>query len=167
MGVYIEHSICMFINEAYSQKFTGAQLKALIGAGALLGLLMIAIDELLRLSGRMRLPPLAVGLGIYLPASTTAPVVVGAIAGHLYNRWAARQPRAETAKQLGVLLASGFIVGESLFGVLLAGVIVVANTANPLALVGDWFTPAATIIGAVAFIACVLGCYAWTARSSQ
>lgn len=33
MGAYIEHSICMFINEAYSQKFTGAQLKALIGAG--------------------------------------------------------------------------------------------------------------------------------------
>ncbi len=33
MGAYIEHSICMFINEAYSRKFTGAQLKALIGAG--------------------------------------------------------------------------------------------------------------------------------------
>jgi hypothetical protein len=32
MGAYIEHSFCMFINEAYTKKFTGAQLKELIGA---------------------------------------------------------------------------------------------------------------------------------------
>jgi hypothetical protein len=32
MGAYIEHSFCMFLNEAYNKKFTGAQLKALIGA---------------------------------------------------------------------------------------------------------------------------------------
>ncbi len=30
MGAYIEHSFCMFINEAYSKHFTGAQLKELI-----------------------------------------------------------------------------------------------------------------------------------------
>ncbi|HEY1654563.1 MAG TPA: oligopeptide transporter, OPT family [Candidatus Tumulicola sp.] len=139
----------------------------LIGAGALVGIVAIAVDEVLRASGRMRIPPLAVGLGIYLPASTTAPVVAGAIAGWFYNRWANRTARPDTAKQLGVLLASGFIVGESLFGVLLAGLIVVANTANPLALVGDSFQTAATVLGAAAFIGCVVGLYAWTARSSQ
>ncbi len=139
----------------------------LIGAGALVGIVTIAVDEFLRATGRMRIPPLAVGLGIYLPASTTAPVVAGAVLGWFYNRWANRSARPEPAKQLGVLLASGFIVGESLFGVLLAGLIVVANTANPLALVGDAFQTTATIIGAVAFIGCVLGLYAWTARSSQ
>ena len=139
----------------------------LIGAGALVGIATIAVDEFLRATGRMRIPPLAVGLGIYLPASTTAPVVAGAVLGWFYNRWAHRSARPEPAKQLGVLLASGFIVGESLFGVLLAGLIVVANTANPLALVGDAFQTTATIIGAVAFIGCVLGLYAWTARSSQ
>ena len=32
MGAYIEHSFCMFINEAYTKKFTGAQLKQLIEA---------------------------------------------------------------------------------------------------------------------------------------
>ncbi|MFN4164319.1 MAG: DUF6282 family protein [Ferrovibrio sp.] len=32
MGAYIEHSFCMFINETYNKKFTGAQLKELITA---------------------------------------------------------------------------------------------------------------------------------------
>ncbi|MBV9233635.1 MAG: oligopeptide transporter, OPT family, partial [Candidatus Eremiobacteraeota bacterium] len=90
----------------------------LIGIGALVGAAIVATDELLRLR-RLALPPLAVGLGIYLPASTTAPVVVGAILGWAYNRWAGRLADAERAKQLGVLVASGLIVGESLFGVLL------------------------------------------------
>ncbi|MEO6835155.1 MAG: oligopeptide transporter, OPT family [Candidatus Tumulicola sp.] len=139
----------------------------LIGAGAVLGIIAIAADELLRLTGRLRLPPLAVGLGIYLPASTTAPVVLGAVLGYFYNRWANRQGNADKAKQLGVLVASGLIVGESLFGVLLAGLIVVANRANPLSLVGDSFGPVGTILGAIAFVLGVLGLYAWTARLSQ
>jgi len=58
----------------------------LIGAGAVVGALVVACDELLRASKRGALPPLAVGLGIYLPASTTAPVVAGAVIGCLYNR---------------------------------------------------------------------------------
>lgn len=139
----------------------------LIGAGALVGLVAVALDESLRITGRMRLPPLAVGLGIYLPASTTAPVVVGAVLGWFYNRWATRQRRAQDAKQLGVLLASGFIVGESLFGVLLAGVIVAANTPSPLALAGDSFQLVATLLGTLAFIGVVLGLYTWIGRLSQ
>ena len=62
----------------------------LIGIGAIVGALVVAVDELLRRRRARRLPPLAVGLGIYLPASTTAPVVIGAILGWVYNRWAAR-----------------------------------------------------------------------------
>ncbi len=138
----------------------------LIGAGALVGVGAIALDEILRVTGRLRLPPLAVGLGIYLPAATTAPVVVGAVLGYFYNRWANRRKNPDKAKQLGVLIASGSIVGESLFGVLLAGLIVVTSKANPLSLVGDGFAPAATIVGAVAFVLAVLGLYLWSARLS-
>ncbi len=139
----------------------------LIGAGALVGLAIVGVDELLRASGRFRLPPLAVGLGIYLPASTTAPVVLGAILGWYYNRWANRQSNAGKAKQLGVLMASGLIVGESLFGVLLAGLIVVSNKANPLSVVADSFAPAAAPIGAIAFVVAVLGLYAWTSKLAR
>src|SRR5579863_2634747 len=95
----------------------------LIAIGAVVGALVVAADETLR-ARNLALPPLAVGLGIYLPASTTAPVVAGAILGWAYNRWAAGRPQPDRARQLGVLVASGLIVGESIFGVLLAGLIV-------------------------------------------
>lgn len=140
---------------------------SLIGVGALVGAAIVAVDETMRLTGRWRLPPLAVGLGIYLPPSTTAPVVLGAIAGWAYNRWAARQTDPEQAKQLGVLLASGLIVGESLFGVLLAGVIVASGKATPFALVGDSFAHAANIIGTLAFLLLLAGLYRWTGRLSR
>ncbi|HEY5426718.1 MAG TPA: oligopeptide transporter, OPT family [Candidatus Tumulicola sp.] len=139
----------------------------LIGTGALVGLAFVGLDELLRVTGRFRLPPLAVGLGIYLPASTTVPVVVGALLGYAYNRWASGKSNADKAKQLGVLVASGLIVGESLFGVLLAGLIVVTNKPNPLSLVGDSFGSVGTILGGIAFVLTVIGLYLWTGRLSQ
>ncbi|MBV9718868.1 MAG: oligopeptide transporter, OPT family [Candidatus Eremiobacteraeota bacterium] len=123
----------------------------LIGTGAILGAIIVGVDELLR-TKKLALPPLAVGLGIYLPISTTAPVVLGAILGWAYNRWAARQRNAQRAKQLGVLVASGLIVGESLFGVLLAALIVVSGRAAPLGIVGDSFASPANIIGTLAFL---------------
>jgi putative OPT family oligopeptide transporter len=136
----------------------------LIGTGAIVGALIVAIDQLLRVGGRFRLPPLAVGLGIYLPAATTMPVVAGAVAGWYFNRWAARQRDADRARQLGVLVASGFIVGESVFGVLLAGLIVGTGRPAPLALVGDWFATPALFIGGIAFVIVVAGMYRMAAR---
>lgn len=133
----------------------------LIGIGALVGAAVIGLDEFGRASKRFRLPPLAVGLGIYLPAPTTAPVVVGAVFGALYNRWVSRKPNAAAARRLGVLVASGLIVGESLFGVALAGIIVVTSKATPLAVVGNWFANWAQIIGVIAFIATPWLLYRW------
>jgi putative OPT family oligopeptide transporter len=128
----------------------------LIGIGALVGALIVTCDELLRRGKLGALPPLAVGLGIYLPPSTTAPVVVGAIVGWLYNRWAARGVDPQQTRQAGVLLASGLIVGESLFGVLLAGLIVSTGRPEPLGLMPPSFAPYATILGAVCFAAFLL-----------
>jgi putative OPT family oligopeptide transporter len=139
----------------------------LIGTGVIVGALVIAADEFLRSTKRLALPPLAVGLGIYLPASTTAPVVVGAVLGWAYNRWAAKQQQADRTKQLGILVASGLIVGESLFGVLLAGLIVFSGKASPLGLVGDAFAPAANVIGAIAFVLVLAGLFQWTGRLSR
>ncbi len=133
----------------------------LIGIGAAIGAGIIAIDEMLNRFTRFKLPPLAVGLGIYLPASTTAPVVLGAVLGWAYNRWVRGFDRAEMAQRLGVLMASGLIVGESLLGVVLAGVIVASGNATPLALVGDTFASYANILGPLAFVAAILGLYAW------
>jgi putative OPT family oligopeptide transporter len=123
----------------------------LIGIGALVGVGLIVLDEVLRAARKTPLPPLAVGLGIYLPASTTSFVVVGAVIGWAYDRWADKLPDPEMVKRFGVLLASGLIVGESLFGVLLAGLIVMTGKGEPLALVGDGFAIPGMIVGALAF----------------
>jgi putative OPT family oligopeptide transporter len=131
----------------------------IIGAG--IGVVLIALDEVLRRTTKhAHLSPLAVGLGIYLPTSATLMVVVGAIAGALSDRRAERSARPEAAKQLGVLLASGMIVGEGLVGVLIAGI--VAFKLIPLSLVGDDFAAGPAVwIGGVAFVLAVLLLYRW------
>jgi putative OPT family oligopeptide transporter len=119
-----------------------AKMWPLLGVGALVGAALVVVDEGLRLTKRYSLPPLAVGLAIYLPMAVTAPTVVGAVVGWLYDRWANRLgSHAETAKRMGVLLASGLIVGESLFNVALAALIGSTGKGEPLALVGDGFAP--------------------------
>jgi putative OPT family oligopeptide transporter len=148
---------------ALAQGVIGHQLKwDMIGTGALIGVGIVVLDEVCRMRGWMRVPPLAVGLGIYLPMSATLPVVVGAVIGWLYNR-ATRNPHAE---RLGVLVASGMIVGESLFGVINAGLIVGAGRDAPLSVVGPDFT-GGSIIGPVAFIALTALLYGWLLRRAR
>jgi len=57
------------------------------------------------------------------------------------------------------------IVGESLFGVVNSGLIVVSRKEAPLALVGPDFA-AAGFLGAVAFALLVLVLYRWMLRRS-
>jgi putative OPT family oligopeptide transporter len=134
----------------------------LIGAGVAVGIVLILIDGLLGKLGWRRVPPLAVGLGIYLPMGATLPVVIGAIIGHLYDR----HTRSEVASRIGVLLASGFIVGDGLFGVVLAGLIVATDNGTPLGLVGESFATPAIFIGLAVFGAILAYLYKWIARIS-
>jgi len=133
----------------------------LIGSGAAVGLVLILLDGLLGKLGWRRVPPLAVGLGIYLPMGATLPVVIGAVIGHLYEK----RTRTEVASRIGVLLASGFIVGDGLFGVALAGVIVTTGSGTPLALVSGFETPA-IFIGLAVFGAILAYLYRWIAKLS-
>lgn len=103
----------------------------LIGIGAGIGAVVVLVDELLGKAGKLRLPPLAVGMGIYLPMALTLLIPVGAVIGHLYNRWALRQSHPEFAERMGVLMATGFIVGESLFGVAFAGIVAATDSDTP------------------------------------
>jgi putative OPT family oligopeptide transporter len=123
----------------------------MIGIGAVLGVVVLALDGLLGRLGKMRLPPLAIGMGIYLPPTVTAAVILGAVIGHFYRKRAEHAPDPELRKRMGVLAASGMIVGESIFGVLLAGLIVASGQAEPLALVGKGFGTAALVLGVAGF----------------
>ena len=136
----------------------------LIGWGALLGVCTIILDEVLRKTGKMRLPPLCVGMGIYLPMALTLLIPVGAVLGHYYDKWAGRHANPEFAKRMGVLVATGLIVGESLFGVAFAGVVAAAGTDTPLAVVGDSFEKPGIIIGLVLFAGTVAALYRYACR---
>jgi putative OPT family oligopeptide transporter len=136
----------------------------LIGVGALVGLGSIVLDETLKRRSRATLPPLGVGMGIYLPMSTTLTIVVGTAVGWAFERRAERTRQPQRAKQLGVLLASGMIVGESLIGVLLAAVVVFSGKDEPLSLVGTDYGDTAVWVGGGAFIIAIASLYMWLNR---
>ena len=131
-----------------------------IGMGLLVGLGVILVDETLGLLKKLRIPPLAVGIGIYLPMSATFAVILGAVIGHWYEERVKERPQAERLQRLGVLVASGLIVGESLFGVLLSGLIVATKSEAPLSLVEGEFV-AAPVLGALSFVALIVVLYRW------
>jgi putative OPT family oligopeptide transporter len=138
---------------------------SLIRMGGLIGVCIILVDEILaRTTRHMRIPPLAVGLGIYLPTQSTLMIVVGAVVGWLFDRRADSSRRPEATKQLGVLLASGLIVGESVIGVVISAIVVFSGVAAPLALVGPGYETAGKVIGGLAFVAIVAVLYRWIWR---
>ncbi|PYK08548.1 MAG: oligopeptide transporter, OPT family [Verrucomicrobia bacterium] len=140
---------------------------SLIEIGALIGVGIVLLDEILaRTTKHMRVPPLAVGLGIYLPTSATLMIVVGAVAGWFYDRRADRTSRPEAAKQLGVLLASGLIVGEGIIQVVIAVIKSLSSKPAPLALVGPGFETVGIILGGVTFAAMAFILYRWISRMS-
>ncbi|ATQ77444.1 oligopeptide transporter, OPT family [Massilia violaceinigra] len=141
----------------------------LVGYGALLGLLLVVVNFVVKKASgdRYSLPPLGVGLAIYLPSAVTAPVVVGAVAGWLFERAVSSATWGETAKRIGVLIMSGFIVGESLFNVGLAGLIVASGVGEPLAIANGMSETTHMLIALVLGGAIVSGLYRWAARSAQ
>ena len=137
----------------------------LIGLGAAIGAVAVIVDEILRNGGKGRsLPALGVGMGIYLPVGVTALIVVGAVIGHLYNGWAKRQADPGFAERMGVLTATGFIVGDSLFNVVYAGLVAGSDDPDVLAITSatGWQTP----LGVLLFAAVIVVLYSWTRRQA-
>ena len=136
----------------------------LIGRGALIGAVVVAFDELLRARKLGSLPPLAVGMGMYLPLAVTAMIVVGAVLGHFYNRWARGQRDPGFAARLGVLAATGLIVGDSLFNVGFAGIVAATGNIDVLKVIepGVW----SPLVGLLAFAAAIGWLYSWTRRKA-
>ena len=150
-------TLMLWLLTTLAQGVLGADLNwGLVGIGALIGAVVIVIDELLDRAGRFRLPPLAVGMGMYLPMSVVLIIPIGAFIGHYYNRWAERSGGAvEHKKRMGVLLATGLIVGEALFGVVFAGIVAATGDDSALAIVGDGFGTWAQILGVIVFAATI------------
>jgi putative OPT family oligopeptide transporter len=152
---------------ALAQGVVGGNLEwRMIGIGALVGVGLILLDATMGAMNRLRLPPLAVGLGIYLPMSATFAVIIGTLMAVWYQRATRAAANPERSERLGTLVASGLIVGESLWGVLNAGLIVWLAKEAPIGLVGDDFPPAKWL-GVLGFVAIVVWLYRWMARRSM
>jgi uncharacterized oligopeptide transporter (OPT) family protein len=86
---------------------------------------MIAI--VLEMSG---IPSLAFAVGVYLPISSSSPILFGGMIRWLVDKWIARkhagknltedQLIAEGDKSPGVLMASGYIAGGAIAGIIIA-----------------------------------------------
>ncbi len=78
--------------------------------------------------------PMLVAVGMYLPFQSTAAIFVGGLIRWIFDlrlkRRAANEAERQKAENLGVLLSSGFIAGESLMAVLLA-LLVIGNDFIP------------------------------------
>ena len=134
--------------------------------GALVGIGLIVLDTVLGAMKKLRIPPLAVGIGIYLPMSATFAVIIGAVLSHWYEGRTRSMPNPDRAQRLATLVASGLIVGESVWGVVNAGLIVGLTTEAPIALVSEHFAPGSAL-GILGYIAIVAWLYSWMLRRSR
>jgi putative OPT family oligopeptide transporter len=138
----------------------------MIGIGVAVGVGLILLDAVMKGAKLVRIPPLAVGIGIYLPMSATFAVVVGAVLSHWYEKRVAGSPDPDRAVRLGTLVASGLIVGESLWGVINAGLIVGLNNDAPIGFFPADFVPGPWL-GVVGFVGMIVLLYGWMLRRSR
>ncbi|MBE2186284.1 MAG: oligopeptide transporter, OPT family [Rhodothermales bacterium] len=123
----------------------------MIGIGAVVAVVLIAIDETVlarreaRLSaqgvqGAFRAPILAVAVGMYLPLEVSVPIFLGGLVTYAVNRTLARRQASEAersaSERRGLLFASGIITGEALVGILLAIPFAIYQTTDVFAVSG-------------------------------
>jgi putative OPT family oligopeptide transporter len=96
--------------------FAGNLEWGMIYAGAILGIIIILIDQYQSYrKADFRVPILAVAIGIYLPIELTLPIFIGGMLNHIASKTA-----TEEGKNNGLLIASGLITGEALMAIFIA-----------------------------------------------
>lgn len=81
------------------------------------------------------IPPLAFALGLYLPLYLNTPVLAGGLIAHFVAKSSSDEKLVSARKERGTLIASGFIAGGAIMGVLAALIVYIGQsvTGNP-----DW-----------------------------
>ncbi|MDP3372131.1 MAG: oligopeptide transporter, OPT family [Candidatus Paracaedibacteraceae bacterium] len=103
--------------------FAGGIDWVMISIGAVIGIVIITIDQYFKRIGKPNtLPVLAVSFGMYMPASMILTFLTGGILAYYTTKKRNTLPKEKQAisEQNGVLYASGVIAGTALMGVLIA-----------------------------------------------
>ncbi len=125
---------------------------SMIGIGILIGFFFILANKFLLDAKKWALSVLSIGIGIYLPAEITLPLILGGFLSYYVKRRTTEGASKFFVERCATLLSSGFIVGSSLFGILLAVLIGFSGKASPLVLVSHHFAGTANILGTIVFI---------------
>lgn len=139
-----------------------------IGIGIAIAAIAIVMDESLK-KHNMRLPILAIGIGIYLPPDVTTAVIIGGILNYVCKYALKRQPSAikEKSFERGTLLACGIVAGSALMGVALAIPFVLKQSSDALRLVPQAFTPIAYALGLAVLILLLTWLYRTTVQGNH
>ena len=102
----------------------------------------------------LRIPSLPFAVGVYLPVATMTPIFFGGMLRLWLERSARDEAQLVDRRDRGVLLGSGFVGGEGLLGVAIAGV-AFWQGARPEGFGLDWLGPEwlANLVGFAAFLA--------------
>ncbi len=80
--------------------------------------------------------PLAFALGMYLPLPLNTPLLVGGLVAHFISKSSKDEALVNARTQRGTLIASGFMAGASLFGVI--GALLLFFKVKLYTIVGSW-----------------------------
>ena len=138
--------------------FDGGLPWGIIGVGAAIAVVVIAIDGILGMKKiAFRIPVMAFAVGVYLPFDLNVPIFLGGIVAWLVARAldkAKASPERRTeVERMGLLAAAGFITGEALLGIGLAVPVAAKHDEAAIALFGgkygDFWIPSLIFVGVV------------------
>lgn len=141
---------------------------SMVATGAGLGAILVAAEARLRRSGRS-FPALTVGIGMYLPLEVVVTIAFGGLVARLAERRLREAGAAARAggRRRGVLLASGFLVGESVVGVLLAAADTLSGRGGSLAFAADALGGAGPWLGPIVFLLVLTAFYRIASRTDE
>ena len=121
-----------------------------IGAGIIV--VVISLTKLLHLERYIRLSPLGVAIGMYLPLESTFPLFIGGlIALFVHRRLHKKCSGVEEIerKQTGVLIACGLVAGSALMDIILAIPFSIMHSPDSFSLAGEGWYPYSVVLGVV------------------
>ncbi len=134
----------------------------MLAVGMVFGLIALLLNPFLRKKG-FSIPILPLGIGIYLPISTTTPLIIGGFLSYYVKRAIdkrikndepeLRGAKEHKASQVGMLISCGMVAGASVMAVILAIPFGIKGSADALRLIPDnydtlaeWLSAAVTVI---------------------